>query len=96
MNIFDYEPVTKAKLVRDYIVEFTFKDGTKRVIDIEPFLWGPLFEPLRSPDAFRKFKVDKVAGTIVWPNGADIAPETLYHDLGPVRSNEPSKPAGQH
>ena len=83
-----YSLVKKAKVVRDYVVEFTFLDGTQRQIDIEPFLRGPLFEPLRSPDAFRKFKVDKEGGTIVWPNGADIAPETLYYDLGPVPIEE--------
>jgi hypothetical protein len=84
LTIYDYEPVTRATHVRDFIIEFTFADGLRREIDFGPFLHGPLFEPLRSIDLFLKFVVDKELGTIVWPNGADIAPETLYHDLGPV------------
>jgi hypothetical protein len=88
VNIFDYHDVKRAKYLRDYVVEFTFADGLKREMDLEPFLFGPIFEPLRDPELFRKFKVKY--GTIVWPNGADIAPETLYHDLGPVRSEAAS------
>jgi N-acetylglutamate synthase-like GNAT family acetyltransferase len=76
--------VVGAKYIRDYVIEFTFADGLQRAVDLEPFLDGPLFAPLRSPRKFRAFKVDDDAGTIVWPNGADIAPETLYYDLGPV------------
>jgi len=74
--------VKRAKYVRDYIVEFTFKHGTEKEIDLEPFLFGPIFEPLRAPERFRKFRIS--GGTIAWRNGADIAPETLYYDLGPV------------
>ena len=81
-SIHRYSPVRRAKYVRDYTVEFTFADGTKREMDLEPFLHGGIFETLRSPETFLRFKVRY--GTIVWPNGADIAPETLYHNLGPV------------
>jgi hypothetical protein len=78
----EYSPVKRARVVKEYVVEFTFVDGLRREIDLEPFLHGGIFEPLRSPEVFRRFKVKY--GTIVWPNGADIAPETLYFDLGPT------------
>jgi hypothetical protein len=68
--------VTKAKYVRDYLIEVKFNDGTKKVIDFEPWLNGPIFRPLRNKIYFKKFFVD--GPTIAWPNGADIAPETLY------------------
>ena len=80
----DYR-VRRATLVRDYLVAFTFADGSKREIDLEPFLEGGIFEELRPREVFAKFKVK--FGTIVWPNGADIAPETLYYNLGPVPAN---------
>ena len=68
--------VTRAKYVRDYLIEIKFNDGTKKVIDFEPWLTGPIFKPLKSKGYFKKFFVD--GPTIAWPNGADIAPETLY------------------
>ena len=68
--------VTKAKYVREYVIEVKLSDGTKKVIDFEPWLTGPIFRPLRSKVYFKKFFID--GPTIAWPNGADIAPETLY------------------
>ena len=68
--------VTKAKYIREYLIEVKFNDGTKKVIDFGPWLTGPIFKPLKNKDCFKKFFVD--GPTIAWPNGADIAPETLY------------------
>ena len=68
--------VTKAKYVKGYLIEVKFNDGTKKVIDFEPWLSGPIFKPLKSKAYFKRFFID--GPTIAWPNGADIAPETLY------------------
>lgn len=48
----------------------------EKVLDFERWLEGPVFEPLRDLTFFRRFFVE--GGTVAWPNGADIAPETLY------------------
>ena len=64
--------------MRDYVVEFTFTDGSTRQIDLDLYLWGPVFERVRDLDYFRQFKVNRESGTIVWPNGADIDPDVLY------------------
>jgi hypothetical protein len=53
-----------------------FSDGTEKTIDFGGWLDGPVFEPLHDAGYFRRFFVD--GGTVCWPNGADIAPETLY------------------
>jgi hypothetical protein len=43
----------------------------------EPSVWGPAFELLRDPAVFAEVMVDRDAGAVVWPNGADISPEEL-------------------
>lgn len=59
----------------DYVIRATLDDGTTRELDFEPHLWGPMFEPLKDLAIFRQGKVDADSQTVVWPNGADVAPE---------------------
>jgi hypothetical protein len=62
-----------------YGVHVRFEDSTSADIDLSYLLdFGGVFEPLRDPEYFRQLKADPEAGTITWPNEADIAPETLY------------------
>jgi hypothetical protein len=63
----------------DFTVHVRFDDGTAADVDLSYLLeHGGVFEPLRDRDFFRQLRADPEAGTIVWPNDADIAPETLY------------------
>lgn len=71
--------VTAARVLARYVVELTFETGETKVIDLEPLLRGPVFQPLVDDYAlFKRLRVDPEAGTIVWPNGADVSPRTLY------------------
>lgn len=71
--------LTEAKSVSGYTVRVRFEDGVIGEVDLSYLLdYGGVFEPLRDPDYFRQLRADREAGTIVWPNDADIAPETLY------------------
>ncbi len=56
----------------------TFSDGTSGVAGLGPLLDGPIFEPLHDPDYFALAELDRVSGTVAWPNGADFAPEALH------------------
>lgn len=61
------------------LVRVRFEDGTTGKVDLSYLLeYGGVFEPLRDRDYFRELRADREAGTIVWPNDANIAPETLY------------------
>jgi hypothetical protein len=81
--------IKSVEPLKNFTVNLEFTDGTKREIDLEPFLRGKVFEPLRNnSDAFRAVKVDERMGTIVWENGADIDPDVLYHDLKPAWAEE--------
>ena len=70
--------VVAAQVCGAFSLLVDFDDGMSKQVDLRPLLNGPIFEPLRDPDAFANVRVDHEAGTIVWPNGADVAPETLY------------------
>jgi hypothetical protein len=70
--------VVKAEYVADYRIRIQFSNGEKGVVDLRTALWGPVFEPLRNPDVFRKFEVSPVLHTICWENDADFAPEFLH------------------
>ena len=68
-----------SHLLDHYSVHVRFEDGLTSDIDLSYLLdYGGVFEPLRDPAYFRQLRADPKAGTIVWPNEADIAPETLY------------------
>jgi hypothetical protein len=68
-----------AKPLDGYKVHVRFEDGTAADVDLSYLLdYGGVFEPLRDLDFFRRLRADSEAGTIIWPNEADIAPETLY------------------
>ena len=63
-----------------------FLDGTSGTVDLSQELWGPMFEPLTNPDVFDQASVDPELETVVWPNGADLAPEFLH---GAVQGQRP-------
>jgi hypothetical protein len=76
-----------------FTVRLTFEDGSSREVDLERYLHGPIFEPVRSdPAVFRSARVE--GGTIAWDNGADIDPDVLYYDLTPVWMQREPEPAG--
>lgn len=77
--------ITGVRVLARYVVELTFADGARRVIDLEPLLWGPAFQPLLDDyELFRQVRVDSDAGTIAWPTGADLSPRTLYAESKPA------------
>ncbi len=75
--------LARAEYLGDYKIGVTFDDGREGVIDLEDELWGDVFEPLKEPEIFQRFRVDTELDTIVWPTGADLAPEFLYERAAP-------------
>jgi Protein of unknown function (DUF2442) len=72
--------VVHAEYAGGYRIRLTFDDDLTKTVDFGSWLRGPVFEPLKDELYFQRFFVD--GGTVVWPNGADIAPETLYEQPG--------------
>jgi len=70
--------VTSAKYIEDYKVKVSFNNGREGVADLSSALKGKMFEPLKNKIEFSSLVVDKELDTIVWSNGADLAPEFIY------------------
>lgn len=70
-----------ARYLDGYRVWLAFDDGREGVADLAADLWGEVFEPLRDQKVFARLRADPVLGTLVWPNGADLAPEYLYDKI---------------
>ncbi len=75
MNYSPSNKISSVKALGDYRLQVTFLDGNSYPIDLEPTIYGEAFEPLKDKSYFSQVKVDY--RTICWPNGADIAPDTL-------------------
>lgn len=68
--------VVHAAYCGEFKIRVVFNDGVEGTVDFSDWLTGPVFEPLKDRSYFARFFVE--GGTVAWPNGADIAPETLH------------------
>ena len=68
--------VVRAKHCGAFRIHLVFSDNVEATVDFGRWLQGPIFEALKEPRYFARFFID--GGSVAWPNGADIAPETLY------------------
>lgn len=66
------------KYISGYKLALTFEDGSVRRVDLQAHLDGEIFEPLKEINYFKTVHVNPDLDTIVWDNGADMAPEFLY------------------
>jgi hypothetical protein len=74
------ERVVVVTALKGYRLDIEFSDGTRGIVDLADRLFGPVFEPLKDEKAFAAVAVDEF-GAVVWPNGADLAPDALYERL---------------
>ena len=70
--------VVTVEVIGPHSVRLTFHDGVRKRASLLPLLKGTIFQPLLDPDFFSQVLLDPVSCTVVWPNGADVAPDTLY------------------
>jgi len=72
--------VVSAEYMREYQIRLRFSDGKTKTVDFARWLHGEVFAPLADKREFKRFFI--AGGTVCWPNGADIAPETLHRIEG--------------
>ena len=75
--------VTSVEVIGEHRLRLTFDDGTAGDVDATAWGWDGVFAPLADPRFFARVELDEELGTIVWPNGADVAPETLRAEAAP-------------
>ena len=69
--------ITEARVLRHGVLALTFADGVRGEVDVLDRMRGPVFEEACTPAGFAKVEVDGETGTVTWPGGADLAPDTL-------------------
>jgi hypothetical protein len=78
--MWELNDIVRIEHKKDYVYEIEFDDGLTGCVDFTNWLdKGPVFQKLRDMELFKNAYVN--GGTISWPNGADIAPETIYEEI---------------
>ncbi len=70
--------ITAVSVPRHGVLDLTFADGLTGEVEVIQRMCGPVFTEARTPEGFAAVEVDPEIGTVVWPGGADLAPDTLY------------------
>ena len=70
--------ITSVTAVRHGVLALAFADGTSGELNVLNRMHGPVFAEARTPKGFDHVSIDHETGTVTWPGGADLAPDTLY------------------
>ena len=71
--------VTEVRPLPGHRLELTFEDGVRGIVEVARLVsFTGVFAPLADELEFARATLDPELGTVAWPGGADLAPETLY------------------
>jgi hypothetical protein len=70
--------ITEVRVVRHGVLALAFADGLAGEVAVLDRMRGPVFDDARTAEGFEQVDVDTETGTVTWPGGADLAPDTLY------------------
>jgi hypothetical protein len=70
--------IVEVEVVGEHRLRVAFDDSVSGEIVASDWDWRGVFEPLTDPAYFARVELDHKLGSISWPNGADVAPETLH------------------
>jgi hypothetical protein len=71
--------IVEVRPLEGYKLFLRFEDGVEGVVDLERLVrFEGVFAALRARETFVQVQVHRDLGTIWWPTGADLDPDTLY------------------
>lgn len=88
--------IVEASVPRHGVLRVTFADGLTGEVYVLDRMRGPAFERALTPDGFAAVEVDRDTGTVCWPGGADLAPDTLYERVLAGVWPDQARSAGKH
>lgn len=78
--MWELNEVVSIEYRQGHVYHVVFDNGLEGDVDFSEYIGrGPVFEPFSDLAFFRQARIE--GGTISWPNGADVAPETLYEKV---------------
>jgi hypothetical protein len=85
--------ITEVSVVRHGVLRLAFVDGSSGELHVLDRMRGPVFRRARTRTGFSEAYLDSEAGTVAWPGGADLAPDTLHARLKTGAWRQPTVPA---
>ena len=73
--------ITAVVVIDHGVLRLMFADGVSGEVAVLERMRGPVFDEARTPAGFAMVTIDVETGTVVWPSGADLAPDTLYERI---------------
>lgn len=70
--------ITQATVPQHGVLRLTFANGVTGEVYVLDRMSGPVFKRAVTREGFAEVIVDPESGTVCWPGGADLAPDTLY------------------
>ncbi|MBU1122546.1 MAG: DUF2442 domain-containing protein [Candidatus Omnitrophota bacterium] len=71
-----YPRVKKVTPEKYFKLKITFDNGQSKIFNMQPYLNFGIFSELKNMKYFRQVK--PLHGSISWPRGQDVCPDTLY------------------
>ena len=76
-----YYDIINAEYLGDYKIKLTFENNKTGIVDLKHYIKKQgIFKRFANIKYFQKFYIDKELGVLCWPDGLDIAPETIYSE----------------
>jgi hypothetical protein len=74
-----YYDVVDLRYLGEYTLELAFRNGKRQIVDLKDYIQkGGVFSRFSDIEYFKQVSLDQTFGVLCWPDGVDIAPETLY------------------